>query len=97
MSIPNGHLTGIVTRTDMYRVLSENLPLENPVQSIAVKDVLTLTPAQTIRDALALFRRRQLRHVPVVDADRKPVGMLSYIDVANAVLREKRVEAERAG
>jgi NADH dehydrogenase len=93
----NGHLTGIVTRTDMYRVLSENIPLENPVQSIAVKDVLTLTAAQTIRDALALFRRRQLRHVPVVDADRKPIGMLSYIDVANAILKVKHSPCDPSG
>lgn len=85
----NGRLTGILTRTDLYRVLSEDRPLDDPIQTASVKDVLTLTPQQTIRDALSLFRRRQLRHVPVVDGDRKPAGMLSYIDVANAVLREK--------
>ena len=43
--------------------------------------VVTLTPGATVDEALALFRRRRVRHLPVVSDNERLVGMVSDRDV----------------
>jgi CBS domain-containing protein len=40
---------------------------------------------QSLREAMRVLRRKRIKHAPVVDAAGKPVGMLSYLDIALAM------------
>ncbi|HEY4059465.1 MAG TPA: IMP dehydrogenase [Kofleriaceae bacterium] len=50
-------------------------------QSGIVVDPLTISPERTLGEALALMKRHQISGLPVVDADKKPVGILTNRDV----------------
>jgi acetoin utilization protein AcuB len=48
-----------------------------------VRDVITLEVDQTLREAIALFQKHHIRHVPVLEAG-KLVGILTDRDVKRA-------------
>ncbi len=50
-------------------------------QSGIVVDPLTVTPNRTLADALAIMRQARISGLPVVDADKRPVGILTNRDV----------------
>ncbi len=50
-------------------------------QSGIVVDPLTVAPSRTLEEALALMRHYRISGLPVVDADKRPVGILTNRDV----------------
>jgi IMP dehydrogenase len=50
-------------------------------QSGIVVDPLTIAPSRTLEEALALMRHYKISGLPVVDADKRPVGILTNRDV----------------
>jgi CBS domain-containing protein len=78
----NDRLVGIVTERDMTaRVIAAGL---NPDTAVAA-DIMTanpdtLSPDDTASDAISMMRRRNYRHLPVVEGDRV-VGMVSERDL----------------
>jgi NADH dehydrogenase len=80
----DGKLVGMVTRTDLYRVVADGRDLGGPLKDLATRQITTLRPDQPLREALATLRRKRVKHAPVVDDAGRPVGMLSYLDVAVA-------------
>lgn len=82
-----GRLTGMLTRTDLYRVVADGRPLGGLASELASRQITTLRPDQPLREALSILRRKRIKHAPVIDPAGKPVGMLSYMDVALASVR----------
>jgi acetoin utilization protein AcuB len=52
------------------------------VSDYMVHDVTTLDEQTRLLDAVLLIRRSGKRHIPVVDAEGKPVGIISDRDIA---------------
>ncbi|HEU0033698.1 MAG TPA: IMP dehydrogenase [Kofleriaceae bacterium] len=50
-------------------------------QSGIVVDPLTIAPSRTLEDALAIMRHYRISGLPVVDAEKRPVGILTNRDV----------------
>ncbi|HEX4421094.1 MAG TPA: IMP dehydrogenase [Kofleriaceae bacterium] len=50
-------------------------------QSGMVVDPVTIAPSRTLEDALALMRQYRISGLPVVDAERRPLGILTNRDV----------------
>src|SRR5258706_4447242 len=50
-------------------------------QSGIVVDPLTIAPSRTLEEALALMRHHRISGLPVVDAEKRPVGILTNRDV----------------
>jgi IMP dehydrogenase len=50
-------------------------------QSGIVVDPVTIAPTRTLEDALALMRHHRISGLPVVDADMRPLGILTNRDV----------------
>ena len=50
-------------------------------QSGIVVDPLTIAPSRTLADALAIMRAHRISGLPVVDADNRPLGILTNRDV----------------
>ena len=78
-------MVGIVTTTDLLATLAR-APVPSPPRSRTVSDVMT-TDVVTVQrgsgllDAAAEMIERGVRHLPVVDAEGRLVGMLSDRDV----------------
>lgn len=83
------NLEGIVTERDLTRrVMGKKLdPAKTLLAEIMTKDPDTLSPDDTALKALEMMRKRQYRHLPVVDGDRV-VGMVSIRDLYAAVTTE---------
>ena len=59
-------------------------------QSGIVVDPLTIAPTRTLADALAIMRANRISGLPVVDAEKRPVGILTNRDVRF----EKRMDVQ---
>jgi CBS domain-containing protein len=81
--VREGELTAILTDRDIaVRVVAEDrAPAETRLGEISSKDMATLSPDDTIADAVRIMRDRALRRIPVVDKGR-PVGIVSIGDLA---------------
>jgi CBS domain-containing protein len=76
-------LTAVVTDRDIaVRVVAEDRPpAETRLRDIASKDLATVSPDDTVADAVRIMRERALRRIPVVEGSR-PVGIVSIGDLA---------------
>lgn len=79
----NGKLCGIVTDRDIVvRAIAEGKNLKSTdLESICSKDVTTLTPDQTVKDATDLMKEKALRRLPVIDKG-EVIGIVSLGDIA---------------
>jgi CBS domain-containing protein len=89
----DGRLIGIVTDRDItVRATAIGSPPDStPVSEVMSDDVRCVTQEDDTADAEEVMAAAQIRRVPVVDADRRVVGILSLGDLA--VAREQGTEA----
>jgi CBS domain-containing protein len=66
-----------------------------PVGAVMATDLAVCHPEDTVATVAAMMRARQVRRLPVVDADGRLVGVVSLADVARAAAANRR--AVRAG
>lgn len=93
--VREGRLCGIVSDRDIKLAtpspLDPNPAYDRPVSTIMNADVITITPAHTIVDAVRLMRRRKISCLPVISEDRL-VGIITDTDVLDAFLSAYGVE-----
>lgn len=97
--VEDGHLVGIVSYTDYLRVIQEvygnsreQQRNEHLLKEIPVKDVMTdhpvcLSPTDTVEDALRIFKTNHFHAIPVIENNRKLVGILSTFDLIKVLER----------
>jgi len=88
--IEKGSLVGLVTLADIAAEqarggLAAGVAQREPITSVMTRDPKTARPDDRLADAVSRMVHTQVRHLPVVDADRRVVGMLSDRDVRAAV------------
>lgn len=66
----------------------------NITESIMSRDVITVEINDSIIDAYLIMKEKDIRHLPVVDANKKIVGMLSDRDVQRAMVTKKHDQQE---
>jgi CBS domain-containing protein len=97
MVIDNGRLVGIFTERDaVFRVIARGLDVE----AARLADVMTLSPATIAPDrpfgvALAIMHKNGFRHLPVVDADGRPLGIVSARHALDPELEDFVAESRR--
>jgi signal-transduction protein with cAMP-binding, CBS, and nucleotidyltransferase domain len=73
---PGGAIRGILTEQDVTRRLAFKNAGTAPVEAVMSAPVLTIQAQDYLYHAIAVMRRVQLRHMPVVDATGVVVGLL---------------------
>ncbi|MBS1219641.1 MAG: putative signal transduction protein with domain [Proteobacteria bacterium] len=83
----DGRLRGIMSERDYARkvILLGKSSHELAVSDIMSDDVVSVTPAQTVDDCMALMSSHRVRHLPVIDNGRV-VGVLSIGDLVKALI-----------
>lgn len=76
----NKRVAGIVTEQDATRRVAYRLPAETPVEQAMSTPVDAIVDDDYLYHAIATMRRRKLRHMPVIDGQGTPVGMLELHD-----------------
>ncbi|WP_163581651.1 CBS and ACT domain-containing protein [Gracilibacillus saliphilus] len=54
------------------------------VKDIMKKEIVTLSPDATVSDALQLLQKHSIRHIPVINQDKRVLGIVSDRDVRDA-------------
>jgi chloride channel protein, CIC family len=85
---------GIVSRTDL---LGPDADPDTPLSAIASTDVVTLTPDDTLVTALERIVDEEVEHLPVIDDDRRIVGMCTRTDILRARSRHLTAEQSQQG
>jgi CBS domain-containing protein len=82
--VENDEVQGIITDRDIVvRVIAKGNGADASVREAASTDVETLSPDDSIDDAIKKMEQADVRRLPVVE-DGKPVGVLSLGDLAKA-------------
>jgi CBS domain-containing protein len=78
-------LVGIVTERDVLKAVASGARLEEVrVSEVMSKDLVTVGPGTSLREAAKVMADRWIRHLPVVDGG-KVVGVMSQRDLAGVL------------
>lgn len=85
--VENDHLIGIVTERDMMRkVVAASIdPDSTSIRDIMTPNPDTVTPDTMSGKAMEMMASKGYRHLPIVDENDKPIGMVSVRDLYEAV------------
>jgi CBS domain-containing protein len=76
---------GIISDLDLVRT-SVRAGVERTAREVAAQPLITVTPATALREAAELMLAYEVSHLVVVDGEwRRPVGVLSTLDIARAL------------
>jgi len=78
---------GIFTDGDLRRHLEKVVNLaKRKVKEVMTKNPTTISPGRLAVEALRILEERKIDEIPVVDAKKRPVGLLDIQDVLRAGL-----------
>ena len=94
-------LIGIISDRDYLKAISPRIDtvtetakdvetLNKTVQQIMTSDVITLTPATDVYDAIDIFNNHKISCIPIVEENNKPVGIVSWRDILRVVAKTRK-------
>lgn len=88
-------MVGIFTERDVLRrIVGGGLdPQRTRVADVMTKDLITVTPATTVEEAMMIFAEKRCRHLPVVEGGQCR-GLISIGDVSRWASEVHQAEAE---
>lgn len=91
-------LIGMVTDRDIaLRVVAAGRdPAKTTAEEIMTKGMIYCRTTETVEDAIHLMDQKKIRRLPVIDDNKRLVGMLSLGDISHTVSRELSGELLRA-
>lgn len=90
--VMNGeHLAGIFSERDYARkvALLGKSAKETRVREIMTEKVLYARPEQTVDEAMAVMTDKHIRHLPVLDADQRVIGVASIGDLVKETISQQ--------
>ncbi|MGB2924782.1 MAG: CBS domain-containing protein [Limnothrix sp.] len=86
--VQDGKLCGTFTERDLIGLIAEGADLDEVTlgEAIRIPAVsLTYSPEEDIFTALDLLRHYRIRHLPIIDEQERPVGMVTYDSLRSAL------------
>ena len=84
--VDNDRLVGIVTERDLVaRAYAPGVDGDTPVETIMTAEPRCLGIDDSVADALRLFVDEDVRHLPIVDAEGRPIAVLTSDDVLELI------------
>ena len=82
----NDRLVGMITDRDIaVRAVARNLPPDTPVRDVMSKEVLYCFDDEELGHVADNMGNQQIRRLPVVNRDKRLVGIISIGDIAQGV------------
>ncbi|MFN3805012.1 MAG: MFS transporter [Pyrobaculum sp.] len=79
-----GRLVGVISETDVMKIVAAGGDLDKPVSQYMVTNVITVSKETPLRDAAELMVRYNIRHLPVVE-NGKVIGVISVRDILKVI------------
>jgi len=103
--VEDGRLHGVVSDRDLLRAVSPFIgstvesardlnTMNRRVHQIMSRQPVTLGPEASIADAIDVFMAHSVSCIPIVDAQFRPVGIVSWRDILRAVRADLAPPAE---
>ncbi|MEM5881038.1 MAG: CBS domain-containing protein [Candidatus Aenigmatarchaeota archaeon] len=79
--VENNKLIGVVTNRDIMKAVARGEDLSRlEVKNIMTKKVITISPSNTLEEAVDLMLKFKIKRLPVIDGD-KLVGIVTVSDI----------------
>ena len=82
--IEGDDLLGIVTERDILKAVATDTPLDTPISELMSKDLITVEPSTSLREAARIMTDKWIRHLPVLEAG-KLLGIVSQRDLSGVL------------
>jgi CBS domain-containing protein len=92
----DGAMVGVVTKTDVVRRISrcpDNV-CDTTAAAVMTQEVVSCRPSDPLRGVLSLMKERGFVHIPIIDDDSRPCGVVNARDALRTLLGE--VEDEQS-
>ena len=90
--VEGGKLVGIVTDRDIVvRAVAEGKGPETPVSTAMTTEIFSVTPDDFVFEAVRLMGEKQVRRIPVVNADGSLAGIIAMADIALEMEDEREI------
>ena len=78
-----GQLTGMFTDSDLARLFEhrQESALDGPIHEVMAHNPLSATVGTRLPEAIETMAERKISELPVLDANRQPIGMLDITDI----------------
>ena len=83
----NGYLLGFITAKELLRYVDQP---NAKIRNVMKKGTFCAIPSMSISDATRILFRYGLRNLPVVDEDRKLIGIISNLDIVRSQIEKSR-------
>jgi len=90
----DGAMEGVVTKTNIVRHIAHCVTSNcaTTAATIMTRNVAYCRPTDPLPDVLSVMEERGYVHIPVIDEDLKPVGVVNARDALRALLAEEQYE-----
>jgi CBS domain-containing protein len=92
-----GKLAGVLTERDVVTRVAFKADPNAPLSALATNAPLTAPPDEPLYRVIALLRRQGFRHVPVVERDGEPLGVIARADALAAISARLLAELDVLG
>ena len=91
----DGAMVGVITKTNVVQQigLCGERACASPAADVMTRDVACCHPTDSLPDVLSMMEKRGFVHIPVVDENSKPVGVVNARDALRALMAEGKYEA----
>ena len=91
----DGQLQGVVSKSDLVGHLARAGAASVAIERVMTRAVATIAGEADLAATWALMAARRLQNLPVLAADRRPVGTLDARDALQALLEAERQQEEQ--
>lgn len=90
----DGVMAGVITKTDLVKKIGHCLgsACQTLAAELMVSDVASCSPGDLLSDVLSMMEKRGFVHFPVVDADRRPLGVVNARDALRVLIADEQYE-----
>jgi CBS domain-containing protein len=90
----SGGAEGVVSKSDLVRHLASPKHAAPHISLLMSRSIVTCGPHDDVHEVWTAMAARNLQNAPVVDADRKPLGILDIRDAMKALFEEEQVQEQ---
>jgi CBS domain-containing protein len=93
---PDGKAVDVLTKADIVRRIShcEGATCRAPAAAAMTTELVCCRPDDPLADVWDKMKQNRLRHMPIIDAQAYPLGILNALDTLNSLLTDATNETE---
>jgi len=94
--VEEGKLAGVFSERDYARkvILKGKSSRTTSVRELMSSPPISVTREALVRDCMKLMTEKRVRHLPVIDTDGMPLGVVSIGDVVNTIISDQESTIE---